>query len=312
MDDDEVLAAGFADQARIRAVARDVLADLAPHPLEDFGAAGEVHAAELRRIQEQVADLAGVAGDEVDHAGRHAGRLEQLERVVAAQHRGGGRLPDDRVAHQRGCGREVAADRGEVERRDGVDEAFDRPVLHLVPDAGAADRLLAVELLREVRVEAPEVDHLGRGVDLGLERRLRLAEHRRGVQRRAPGGGEQLGGAQHDGGAIFPGPAAPLAARVGRGGNRLRDVLRSGQVVLGQHVLVIVRHDRFRGAAGADLASADHERDVELLGRHRLEARLELGAFGRARRVRAVGIVDRLRHAPDPAERGNRRRARVG
>ena len=45
--DDEVLAAGFTDQARIGAIAADVFADLLPHPVEDFRAAGEVHAGEL-------------------------------------------------------------------------------------------------------------------------------------------------------------------------------------------------------------------------------------------------------------------------
>ena len=56
------------------------------------------------------------------------------------------------------------------------------------------ERLLGVELLRVVRVEAPEVDQLAGRVDLGLEDRLRLAEHGGGVERGAPGGGEQLGG----------------------------------------------------------------------------------------------------------------------
>ena len=59
--DDEVLAAGFADQARIGAVAADVLADLLPHAVEDGGAAGEVDAGELRRVEQRVGDLDGIA-----------------------------------------------------------------------------------------------------------------------------------------------------------------------------------------------------------------------------------------------------------
>ena len=54
VDDDEVLAAGLADEARIRAVAADVLADLLPHAVEHRGAAGEVHAGELRRVEQRV------------------------------------------------------------------------------------------------------------------------------------------------------------------------------------------------------------------------------------------------------------------
>ena len=55
MRDDEVLAAGLADQARIAAVLVDVLADLLPHAVEDGGAAGEVHAGELRRVEQDAA-----------------------------------------------------------------------------------------------------------------------------------------------------------------------------------------------------------------------------------------------------------------
>ena len=247
-----------------------------------------------------------VARQEVDDARRQAGGFEHLERVVAAQHRGRRRLPDDGVAHQRRRGGQVAADRREVERRDGVDEPFEVAVLHLVPHAGAAHRLLVVELLREPGVEPPEVDHLGGGVDLGLERRLRLAEHRRRVDRRAPCRRQQLGGAENDGRAVFPRPARPLAARLGCRGDRLLHVLWPGLVVLRQHVLVVVRHDRLLDLAGANFLAADDERNVDLLGRHRFQARFELGPLRRARRVGAIRVVRRRRHASDAGERGVR------
>ena len=48
MRDDEVLAAGFADDTRIGPIAADVLADLSPHAVEDRGAAREMDAREIR------------------------------------------------------------------------------------------------------------------------------------------------------------------------------------------------------------------------------------------------------------------------
>ena len=45
--DDEVLAAGLADDARVAAIAGDVLADRLPHALEDRRRAGEVDAGEV-------------------------------------------------------------------------------------------------------------------------------------------------------------------------------------------------------------------------------------------------------------------------
>ena len=133
--------------------------------------------------------------------------------VVRAQHRARRRLPDRHAAHEHGRRGQVAADRREVERRDRVDEPLERPVLELVPDAGAVDRLLAVELLRVADVEAPEVDQLAGRVDLRLKRRLRLPQHRRRVDRGAPGRGEQLGRLQEDRRAILERPVRPLAPR---------------------------------------------------------------------------------------------------
>src|SRR5690606_16415224 len=63
--DDEVLAAGLADQTRIRLVAADVLADRLPHRLEHTGTAGEVDAREVGTGEQDVGDLARVARHEV-------------------------------------------------------------------------------------------------------------------------------------------------------------------------------------------------------------------------------------------------------
>ena len=104
---------------------------------------GEMNAREIGRVEQDVGDLCGIARHEIDDARRQAGALEEPQDVVAAQHRARRRLPDHRVAHQRGSGRQVAADRGEIEWRNGIDEAFERPVVHAVPHPVGAERLLA-------------------------------------------------------------------------------------------------------------------------------------------------------------------------
>ena len=128
--------------------------------------------------------------------------------VVRRELLGVRRLPHDGVAHQRRGGRQVAGDRGEVERRDRVDEALERAVVDAVPDAGPTDRLVGEDLPGERDVEPPEVDELAGRVDLGLDRRLGLAEHRRRVEPVAPRPGQQVGRLEEDRG--------PVVERTGR------------------------------------------------------------------------------------------------
>ncbi len=196
-----------------------------------------------------IADVLARAVDEVDDPVGEPGLLEDPHRVVRGQHRGRGRLPENGVAHERGRAGEVAADRREVERRDGEDEALERPVLHPVPDAGARDRLLLVHPRHERGVEAPEVDQLAGRVDLGLVGRLRLAEHRGRVQRVAPGPGEQLGRAEEDGGPLLPRNAVPVLPSLGRGLDRCLDLLRPTLVDIGEDMVLVVRHDRLLRAS---------------------------------------------------------------
>ena len=51
---------------------------LLPHAVEDGGAAGEVDAGEIGMIEQRVRDRDRIARQEVDHARRQAGGLEQL------------------------------------------------------------------------------------------------------------------------------------------------------------------------------------------------------------------------------------------
>ncbi len=224
-------------------------------------------------------------------------------------------LPDDGVAHQRRRGRQVAGDRGEVERRDRVDEALERPVVGAVPHARAVrDRLVGEDLLGVVDVVAPEVDQLAGAVDLGLERRLRLAEHGGGVDPLPPRSGQQLGGAEQDGAPLVHVERSPAGSGVAGGLDRRARVGRGRGLEPAQHVLVVVRlHHRHLGTAAGLAAAADVRLEVllaalELLDLH--EQGLPFGAAGRVGQVRLVGGSrregDRV-HAADPSRPERRR-----
>ena len=252
-----------------------------------------MHTSKVAVGESDLGDRGAVAGDEVDDARRHARGLEQLHQVVRREHRARRRLPHHGIPHQRWGSRQVCGDRREVERRDGVNEPFECAVLQAVPCRVVAERLLGTQFLREVRIEAPEVDDLACRIDLCLKHGLRLSKHRRRVDGVSPRHGEQLRGSKQHRSSILERPARPLAVRGERRVDRLVHQLRRRFVKDAEHVLVIVWHHGQRGVPRADLCTADHERYLDLLERHCVEPRLQGGALRGARRVGTNRFVDR-------------------
>ena len=220
------------------------------------------------------------------------GLLEHLHQAVGGENRGRRRLPDDGVAHHCRAGRQVAGDRGEVEGRDRQHEALERPVLDVVPDRRRAAGLLG-EYLGHVRdVVAQEVDQLAGGVDLRLEDRFALVQHRRRVDDRPVLAGQQLGRLQEDRCAGLPRHRRPFRARRRRGGHRLLHGVRVPLVERRQHVPVVVRHDALAEIAGPDLGAADDQRDLDLLSGDRGQLGGQVAALRRSGRVAQHGLVD--------------------
>jgi hypothetical protein len=191
-------------------------------------------------------------------------------------------------------GREVGGDRGEVEWGDRKHEAVERAILDAVPHLGAGgDRLLGVDALEVVDVEAEEVDELGGGVDLGLMDRLALAEDRRGVDPVAEFVLQQPSGAQEDRGTVLPRHRGPRRACPLGLGERLGDVGLAGLVADAGHVRVPMRHDQLAGVAGGQPLSADDQRDFDLHAELTIELGLDTRPLGAARGVAEHGFVDR-------------------
>ena len=188
----------------------------------------------------------------------------------------------------------------EVERADREHEPLERPVLEPVPGSLSRDRLLLVDAEHVLDVEAPEVDQLARRVDLRLVSRFRLVEHGGGVDGRPPRAREQLRGTEEDGRSLLPGRARPVVPGLARRRNRLLDVVRTALRDVGQDVVAVVRHHRLERVVGDDVLAADDQRDPWALTGHRLQAGLQLGALGAARRIGANRLVDRGRRPENP------------
>ncbi len=128
---------------------------------------------------------------------------------------------------------------------------------------------------------------------------LRLSEHRRRVQRVAPRPREELGGAQKHSGTLLPRPARPVLPRLGGRVDRLLHVVGRPLVHVGEDVILVVRHHGGLQVAGRDVLTVDHERDLDPLVSHLLEAPLEPLALGRPGRVAADRLVHRHGWAED-------------
>jgi len=115
-----------------------------------------------------------------------------------------GRLPDHHVAEQSRWTNKGSSQRRKVERCNGVDEALQRSILHLVPLPGEMD----LGLLREQRprlldVVSEEVHGLCRGINLRLPDVFALAQHRGGIEILPVLSGNELRRAEEDGRAVF-------------------------------------------------------------------------------------------------------------
>ena len=192
------------------------------------------------------------------------------------------RLPDHDVAHQRRSGRQVAADRREVERGDRVDEPLERPVIHPVPGQRPRLGLFLIEPLGEVHVEPPEVDQLTGTVDLGLKRGLALTQHGGRVDLGPPGTGQQVGRLEENRRPILEPGRLPVLPRLARRVDRRLDGGGVGLMGPRQHSTVVVGAHHIVELPGPDLLAPDHHRDLDRLPSGLAQRSLERRSLGRS------------------------------
>ena len=108
---------------------------------------------------------------------------------------------------------------------------------------------------------------------------LRLVEHGRGVDAVAPGGREQVGGAQEDRGAVLPGEGGPLGAGAFGGIDGCGDLVGAGLVVDAEDVPVVVGHHHLSGPPRPDFLAPNEQGDLDLFRGGGVEGRLERGTL---------------------------------
>jgi hypothetical protein len=176
-------------------------------------------------------------------------------------------------------------------------------VVEPVPRPGGRLRLLAIDPLGVVHVEAEEVDQLAGAVDLRLERRLALAQHGGRVDQLAVRRGEELGGLEEHGGPVLEAPVAPVPLRLHRRLHRRRDRGAVGLVHPRQDPVMAMRGDHVVGGARPDLPAAHHGGDLDRLRADRAQRCLEGRALRGAGRVAQNRFVAGMGNVGDAAHR---------
>ena len=251
----------------------------------------------LGMIDQGVAEIGVLAGQEVDHAGREAGLVDALHELLRDDRRRRRRLEDDGVAHDHRT--DGGADQDREQEVPGGDDHADpeRPQVAGVLLAGmvvGGER--AGQLQRLPRVVLAEVDglrHVGDGLEVVLARLEDL-----------PGGQLLAPSTQH--GCELHQRACAMRHRQPRPG--LEGLLsgRHGALDLGALPLGAAAHDAVRIAGidggevlpGVDALAADHERVVTPeLGAHRVQRALERLARGGVGEVQVgFGLVGFEQH----------------
>jgi len=213
MGQDKVLASCLSYYSRVGAVGRNVVSDGLPEVAEHACASSEMEACEIGVIEDDIPRYRSVHGYQIDHALGQSCGMQQFHDHMGGVNLFVGRFPDDDISHQCRRNGEVSGDGGEVERCDGKDKAFQRPVFESVPDAGCAFGLLRIDLLGEVGIEPQEVNEFACGVNLRLVQVFTLGKHGGSVDARPPRAGEHFCRFEEDARPLFPVQGSPAAAR---------------------------------------------------------------------------------------------------
>src|SRR5215204_4535650 len=130
-------------------------------------------------------------------------------------------------------------------------------------------------------------------------RGLRLTQHRRRVERRAPRSREQIRNTEEDRSALLPRRPRPVVPRRRGGVRGLLHVLRIALRDAREDAVGVVRGHLVERLAERDVLPADHERQLERLPRELRELRPELLALRAARSVISDRLVVRCRRLED-------------
>jgi hypothetical protein len=132
VDEVEVLATGFADDARVAAVFAlgDTLSDLSVQGTEHGGASGEVEGSKFAVVEYGIGNFFGIARHKLDDIFGQTGLQKDLVNQPVGRDGSGRRLPDNNVTHQSRGASQITTDGSEIERADGVDETFEGTVFN--------------------------------------------------------------------------------------------------------------------------------------------------------------------------------------
>src|SRR5210317_524663 len=251
-------------------------------------------------IKTDLADHRTGTRHKVDDAIGHPGLFENLHKEVRRIDAGRSRLKQNRVTHngRRCC--QVACDSGEIEWSYGKDKAFERTLLHEVPETfRGIHGLVGINLLRVVHIEAQKVDQLAGCINLCLVGALAGGKHADGIHDVTILTGKQLGSFEKDRGALFPTQVGPIFLGGHGSINRHVDLFFTGQVVITENMLMVMRHDNLAHFTGTNFFTTDNQGNLNFLVGDFFNRRLEQIALRSSGSIAVDRLIDRGRDLKD-------------
>ena len=271
----------------------EVLSDGLPKMSEHASRSCEVQTCQVAVLEDHFSSHGSFTGHHVDDAVREASSLKNFHDDLGAVDLCVRWLPNHDIPHQCRHGWKVAGNGGEVEGSDGKHKSLEGPVFKSVPKPVRAFRLLCMDFLRIVGIEAKEICKFTRRIDFSLEAVLSLRKHGGGVDFGPVRSCHKIGCLQENGRPMLPAQGRPSWSCFKCSIDGLLDMFLGAIAEVAQHFPMFMGRAHRLLVRRCDALGSDVHGDLDwILVVHGFVSGLKRLAFRRTRSIAQDRFID--------------------